>query len=119
MYHIYLSGGITGIPNYKTVFKSAEDTLRAHGYEVVNPADISPPVTCGCGGGLRGEKHTWLCYMRYDLIEMLESDGVATLDRWEWSRGANVEVNLALRLGLRVAPVSSWVEWSKNESFVY
>lgn len=34
---IYISGGITNVPDYKAKFHKAEMDLKAKGYEVINP----------------------------------------------------------------------------------
>lgn len=115
MSSIYISGGITNVPNFKIRFAAAQTTLEDHGYSVVNPVNVHPKI-CPC----LGFSHTWECYMRYDLIAMLEHcDKVATLDRWELSRGANVELLLAKSLGFKVASVNQWIVWSRSESVAY
>ena len=35
---VYISGGITDVPNFEENFQKAEDELRAAGYAVINPA---------------------------------------------------------------------------------
>lgn len=97
---LYVSGPITGDPDYREKFARATARLEAVGYEVVNPADLAEPDV---------PEPAWLDYMRRDIIRLMECDGVATLDDWTTSRGARVEVTLANGLGLPTSCISGWV----------
>lgn len=87
---IYISGGITGISEevYKKRFQDAEDQLIKEGYDVVNPFKIPAIV----------DNPKWEDYMKQDLIEMMKCDEVFALENWQLSRGARVEVNIAVTL---------------------
>ena len=37
---LYLSGPITGVPNYLDIFNKAAASLVAEGYRVINPANL-------------------------------------------------------------------------------
>lgn len=95
----YISGPMSGMPDLNfPAFFSAEAQLRAAGYEPVNPATLNPdPDT------------TWRDCMRTDIKALVDCDAVATLPGWEKSRGATLEVHIAERLGLLVAPVDVWL----------
>lgn len=96
---IYVSGPMTGLPDLNVhAFNHAAAQLRALGYEVVNPAEINP------------DQHlTWAQCMRADIKALCDCDAVATLPQWERSNGATLEVHIAERLGMPVAPVTVWM----------
>lgn len=87
---IYLSGPMTGIPenNFPAFYQWAA-SLRSNGYEVVSPAEIQ-------------EAGTWELCLRSDLREMCTCDAIALMPGWEGSKGANLELHVAHRLGMRV-----------------
>lgn len=87
---IYLSGPMTGIAdnNFPEFHKWAE-TLRSTGYEVVSPAEIQ-------------EAGTWELCLRADLRELCTCDAIALMPGWENSKGANLELHVAHRLGMQV-----------------
>ena len=103
---LYLCGPMTGIDDFnRPAFKAAAEQLRAAGYTVVNPA----------GNGLPADA-PWERHMRADIAEMVScADGVATLPGAHKSRGARIEMALALGLGWPVARVSEWMQWAKDE----
>lgn len=90
---------MTGLPdhNYPAFFQ-AETALQAVGFDVINPARIG-----------QHDGWTWLDYMRKALESMSRADGVAYLDGWRDSRGANIEVGLGLDLSLPVHSVREWI----------
>lgn len=89
---IYLAGKMTGMPdsNYPA-FNEAARRLREQGHEVLNPAE-NPVPACG----------TWEGYMRMGLKQLMECEAIALLPGWIDSRGAVIERNLALILGMAV-----------------
>lgn len=97
MKRIYIAGPMTGLPhfNYPT-FNAAAERLRALGFEVENPAE-NPEPHCG----------SWLGYMRMALRQLALCDGVALLPGWQDSRGARIEQQLSMQLGLVVVPESA------------
>jgi hypothetical protein len=108
---LYVAGPMTGIPemNYPMFFR-VEETLKASGYDVLNPARIDE-VFANELVALKSQDLApdWSWYMRKTLRMMLLCDGVATLANYTESRGATIEVNLARALGFRVAAWSAWV----------
>lgn len=99
MTRLYVAGPMTGYKDHNfPAFDAAARKLRAAGFDVENPADT----------GLV-EDWEWADYLRYDLPLLLKCDGVATLDRWHLSKGAQLEVHVALKLDMTVATPSSWV----------
>jgi len=87
---IYLSGPMTGIPeNNFPAFNHWASKLRADGYEVVRPAEIQ-------------EEATWELCLRADVRELCTCAAIALMPGWESSKGANLELHIAHRLGMRV-----------------
>lgn len=76
---VYISGGITGIPDYKERFAQAEAELMARGFGVVNPARIDIPCL------------SWEEYMHIDLWLLKQCDAVYMLKGWGKSKGASQE----------------------------
>lgn len=87
---VYLSGPMTGLPeNNFPAFHAHAAALRAEGYDVVSPAEIQ-------------EAGTWELCLRNDIRELCTCDAIALMPGWEGSKGANLELHLAHRLGMRV-----------------
>ena len=95
MKKIYISGKITGDPNYREKFLKEEDRLFSLGYEPVNPAACVPSGT------------EWAKAMKTVLRVMLLCDGVSLLPDWRKSRGAKIEARLARKLGMDVRPYAT------------
>jgi hypothetical protein len=96
---IYISGPITGMPGHnKRAFNEAEVQLDAAGHSVVNPVKNGLPYDA-----------SWIDHMRADIKMLMDCDGVANLPGWENSRGAKIENELALSLGLPVRPYAKWL----------
>lgn len=89
MVKIYLSGPITGVPDFEDRFFVPEIMLGDMGYVVINPAIL--PL------GLKPAD-----YMRISLAELEAADAVALLPGWERSRGAQIEVLSALYAGKKI-----------------
>lgn len=91
----YLSGPISGIDNQNwDAFERAEFGIRALGHGVVNPLKVQDGIV------------NWEEAMRADLIALLKDcDGIVLLDGWPTSKGAGLELTVALALGL---PVYLW-----------
>ncbi len=94
---IYLAGPMTGLKkNNFPAFNRIAKKLRKQGHTVFNPADN------GEGEGLRG------FFMYTDISQIMGSsfedrvDIVALLRAWEKSRGARLEIELALQLDIPV-----------------
>jgi hypothetical protein len=96
---IYISGPVTGIPNEnRPAFTAAELQLRGAAFAVVNPLTLPH----------RHDK-TWASYMRECIPAMLSCESVALLPGWQLSRGAIVERDLAVTLGMDVRPLADWL----------
>lgn len=93
---VYLSGPMTGYKDYNyPAFNSLEQAIKQHNPEITV---INPTQT-----GVQPDWE-WNDYLRHDLLLLLEGkpDVIVTLDRWESSRGAKLEVHVAKELGIRV-----------------
>ena len=103
---LYVAGPMTGLPEFNfPAFHRAAVTLTDAGYVVENPAGNTLPP---------GTHATWVGYMRLALGQVLTCDGIALLDGWESSRGANLERHLAFDLEMPVRTVGEWLQCSPS-----
>ena len=88
----YLAGKITGLPkaDVKDKFNMMATELSGMGYQVVKPDAVYD------------DTKTWDDAVRNDIRKMLECDEVHLLPDWQDSRGAQLERDIALRLGMQV-----------------
>lgn len=100
---LYIAGPMTGYElfNYPA-FRAAETELRAAGYDALNPVDAEQH-------NITGKPQTWDWYMRHALRMVVDADGVALLDGWEHSRGAQLEHHVACALRMPVKPIAGWL----------
>jgi hypothetical protein len=95
MMRLYIAGPMTGLPEFNfPAFHAAAFALRTIGFHVENPAE-NPAPPCG----------SWLGYMRMAVAQVAKADAIVMLPGWQNSRGANVEYQLAVGLGLPVWPL--------------
>ena len=94
---VYLAGPMTGLPGHNfAAFEHWAKQLRLAGYDVVSPRELS-------GQTLEEALATpWEEHLRRDLRALLDCEAVVVLDGWARSRGALLEVETALRLGMPV-----------------
>ena len=96
---IYLSGPMTGYPDFNyPAFRKAASIFRMNGLEVFDPSECFD-------GDQTLSKET---YMREDITAVLKATLVVTLDGWEQSSGARLEVEVAKAIGI---PVESYNEF--------
>lgn len=94
---IYLSGAISGNPDYRKEFAFAEKELIKRGFAVVNPA-------------LRDGCDTWEEYMRLDIADLVtKCNAVAIVNDITNSRGALLEFGIAFELGMEIRPLNEWL----------
>lgn len=92
MAKIYISGKITGIENEApALFEAAEFALKDSVNIVINPIKLP-------------HKHanTWEAYLREDIKALCDCDTIYMLKNWTQSKGAMLELELAMELGLKV-----------------
>ncbi len=91
MKSIYISGAITGVPDFKKHFTAAANRLDALGWLVVNPAELD-----------LGPGATWQMYMRKCVAMLCDVDEIYMLPNWSTSAGAREERRIAKMLGIPV-----------------
>lgn len=89
---IYLSGAITGSPDYMAQFDEAEKELTAKGWRVLNPAKTSATLPAT----------SYLVYMQLSLVQLQDASAIYMLQGWERSPGAVFEKHVAESMGYAV-----------------
>jgi len=88
---LYVSGAITGVPELnRPKFSAATKKLRGMGYIVINPHEI-------CDGLSEDE---WEKCMRICIAKLMDADIIILLDDWKQSRGAKIECDVAVKVGI-------------------
>lgn len=113
---IYISGPIMALHNgehpprdivemRKERFNKCAAWIRSHcpGWEPVNPLDIGACIDVDapvkCEEGLENlARHSWQCYLRYDLIALLACEAIVFLPGSDKSPGALLEGHVAEQL---------------------
>lgn len=94
---VYLCGAISKDPNYKEKFMKAQRALQAAGYKVSNPI-----IFCG-------RETDWNTCMRKCLRVLTRKKYLAYIDDKIVSRGASMEMQVAVELGITIKTVYDWV----------
>ena len=100
---IYIAGPMTGHPefNYPAFFK-AENSI-GHEWQVFNPARMDGIDTTGMKGHLGEVPEFCLkAAMKRNCEAICQCDAIYMLKGWEKSRGALIEFQLAVYLGLEI-----------------
>lgn len=101
---VYIAGPMRGRPDDNfPAFREAAAVLRALGWTVVSPHEITETVFSGVRDLPPRE------YMAEDIRQLLRCDAIAVLEGWEASTGARCEAAIATTLGL------VWVDWRTGE----
>lgn len=89
---IYISGKISGIEEEAPeLFEQAENALKEKGYDTVNPVTLN-----------HDHDKSWQSFMREDVKAMLDCDSIYMMSNWTTSKGAKIEREIAIHLGLKV-----------------
>ena len=88
---IYIAGAISNVPTAKDTFDLAEARLSQHFVKVINPMKLN-----------HNHDKEWSSYMKVCLMSLMTCDYIYMTLGWEKSRGARIELNLAIDLGLEV-----------------
>ena len=89
---VYIAGPITGFDLQERIltFRKYQSDLQAVGNTTVNPFDCHPL-------GI-----PWEEAMKADIKELVSCDAIYLLPGWAESKGARIEFNLAVDLGMEV-----------------
>lgn len=101
---VYLSGKITGDPDYAFKFKCAELYVKSLGYKVISPV-----------GRFDKPGMPWIYYMIRALRKMLKCNAIYMLPDWVYSKGAQIEHSLAVNLEYEIIQG----EWEDLNEFGY
>lgn len=102
---IYLAGPMSGIVQFNhPAFHAAAAALRNHGRVVVNPAELNPDTS-----------KTWDECMRRDIKALSDCTTLALLPRWELSKGARLEFDIAQALGMTIIFLEAYPQLLTNQ----
>ena len=90
---LYISGKITGDEGYLKKFSDTQVLLQSQGYEVVNPALL--------GGVISGVDWNKALYAGVNFLIGM-ADGIVMLEDWQDSKGACMELGMALGMEMPV-----------------
>jgi nucleoside 2-deoxyribosyltransferase len=94
---VYISGPMTGYEDLNfPAFNNAARALRLIGYTVINPAEFQTDTS-----GM-DQDAAWCMYMRQDIKALMDCDAIVMLPEWPDSKGAVIERDLAIKLGMPV-----------------
>ena len=105
----YLSGPVTGNPDYKRQFAWAAKQLTRMGYDVINPAALSQVVPI--------EELSYDTTMEIDMLLLSKADYLIQLPGWENSRGANRELGYALATGKIVVSLEHLLKEGREQAY--
>ncbi len=99
---IYLSGPMTGIKDFnKSEFEKIENLLRKKGYtKIYNPVKIGENLSKKTNKKL--EEISYEKFILEDIKKLKKSKTIVMLKGWQRSKGANIEIVIAKRKGLKI-----------------
>jgi len=93
--HVYISGKITGDPDFRKKFKERELMLKRCGYNPVNPTNYDEAIK-----RFYGHEPTYEEYLEYDLKLLSMCDKINFLPNYKDSKGAMIEKEYAIKNGI-------------------
>lgn len=104
MMKVYVSGPISGYEEANLpAFRLAADFIALSGHKAVVPHDIwawdHGDTKCP-KAYTEGPEHSAACYLRGDLLELLQCDAIYMIGGWQASVGAMLEHQVAAFTGL-------------------
>lgn len=100
---LYVSGAISGMPDLnRQKFAEATKRLRGMGHIVINPHEICD--------GLPPEE--WENCMRRCIAKLMEAHTLILLDDWKQSRGAKIECDVAVKIGINIFNYSDFLKYN-------
>lgn len=104
---VYVAGPMQGYEDYNyPLFQAVSEALRGYGFQVVNPAELdsADPLPHELDGGepWTVSPKSRAAYMKRDLTWVVGCDAICLLPGWEESKGANMELLVALMKGSEV-----------------
>ena len=91
---IYIAGPMTGHADFNIpAFDAKAKALTAEGWEVMNPADLARE---------HGTLRSHAFYMRLAIGMLLQCDAIHMLPGWGRSKGASLEYDVAMAIGLEL-----------------
>lgn len=108
--NLYIIGPVTGIENEnRAEFERAQSALLDAGYIAYIPHEVIPrDDQFGMLWGYNMKYSIRHIICNYDWHNEPPHFGIAMLDGWENSKGATIEHDLAVALGI---PCKPWREW--------
>lgn len=97
---VFISGKITGNPNYRQEFAAKAKELSEFGYTPYDP--------CIIGDRLKeelGREPTYEEYMQRDFKVLQDVDAISFLDNWQESAGAKREYDFAVKHNKKIISV--------------
>lgn len=92
MKKIYIAGPMSGMKDFNyPAFNAEAKALREAGHHVENPAE-NPDPPC----------KSWQAYMRMAIAQLITCDTIRMLPGSENSKGAVLELHIAMSLGMKV-----------------
>lgn len=103
---IYISGKMTGEPNYRNIFSFAKSYCinKYNTTEIINPVDISDMITYKHAFSEEDsfKEENRKIYLKTDLQYLMNCDSIYMIYNWRKSRGAKLEHTVAKELGLNI-----------------
>lgn len=97
---LYIAGPMTGHKDLNfPAFHAAAAKVRALGHEAINPAEVNPDP-----------EMKWADAMKADIPQLLTCDGLVALPGWTTSKGAKLEMHIAVQLGMKVFSAQEFLE---------